>query len=230
VLLPSFQKTCIIIHKQFILGRGKLKNFAKKYRQLLVFCLFILMFSIQIPFTFAQADEPAAGQEAESALDPLKEKEKQIKLDDPTTRTSNNRAKSQGRIIFETLLMLTLAAAAIYGVVYFVKKATRRSVVKDPHVKILASAALGSNRYVHAISVGQNAWLIGASDGGVNLISEITDKEALDSMLLDDSKNNSSTPGGFMDFRSILSRLGAQFKQGGSADSIRKRRNRLKGY
>lgn len=130
--------------------------------------------------------------------------------------------------IFQTLLILILTAAAIYGVVFFVKRASKPQAAKNPYLKVLASVHLGSNRYVHVVSVGSKAWLLGASDGGVRLVDEIDDKEILDAMLLDDSQKTEA--GAIVDFKALLGRMGAAFKPGAStADNIRSRRERLKG-
>jgi len=133
-------------------------------------------------------------------------------------------------VVIRMILVLALAAAAIYGIVFFIKRSSKQTAVNDPFLKILASSHLGFNRYVHIASVGSRAWLLGASEGGVNLISEIEDKEIIDSMLLEDSKKSAETPGRFPDFLSILRRLGTQSQTRSSGiDEIRKRRERLKG-
>jgi len=131
--------------------------------------------------------------------------------------------------IVRMILVLALAAAAIYGVVFLFKKSAKRTVPDDPFLKVLASAHVGSNRYVHIVSVGSKAWLLGASDGGVNLISEIEDKEIIDSMMLEDSKKTAETPGKLQDFLSVIRRMGVPVKatQPG-ADELRKRRERLR--
>jgi flagellar protein FliO/FliZ len=129
------------------------------------------------------------------------------------------------------VLTLALAAAAIYGVIYFIKRASRRVETRDPFLKVLAGAQLSPGRNVHIVAAGSKAWLVGAAEGGVNLISEIEDKDLLNAMFLEDSKRDASAPGGRMlDFKAMLRRLGMP-AQGGApgADNIRKRRERLKG-
>jgi len=133
-------------------------------------------------------------------------------------------------VVIRMILVLALAAAAIYGIVFFIKKSSKQNIANDPFLKILASSHLGFNRYVHIASVGSKAWLLGASEGGVNLISEIEDKEIIDAMLLEDSKKSAETQSRFPDFLSILRRLGTPAQAGSSGiDEIRKRRERLKG-
>jgi len=133
-------------------------------------------------------------------------------------------------IFIRMILVLALAAAAVYGIVFFLRKTSKQISSSDPFLKILASSHLGFNRYVHIASVGSKAWLLGASEGGVNLISEIEDKEIIDAMLLEDSKKSTETQNRFHDFLSILRRLGTPGQTRSSGiDEIRKRRERLKG-
>ena len=132
---------------------------------------------------------------------------------------------------FRMILILGLAAAAIYGVVYFIKRSSKPAVAADPFLKILASAHLGSNRYAHIISAGGKAWLLGSSDGGVNLIGEVDDKDTINAMLLEESrKSTEENKSRFPDFMSILRRMGTQAeKNTPGAEDLRKRRERLKG-
>jgi len=128
------------------------------------------------------------------------------------------------------VLVLALAAAAVYGVVFFIKRTSKQPALSNPFLKILASSHLGSNRYAHIVSVGSKAWLLGSSDGGVNLIGEIDDKDVINAMLLEDSRKSAETAGGrFPDFTSMLRRFGAAAeKRIPGAEEIRKRRERLK--
>ena len=137
--------------------------------------------------------------------------------------------------IFRVLLTLAVVAAAIYGLVYFLKfrRNSRAGAEQDPFLKILASAPLVANRSVHVISVGPQAWLVGSAETGVNLISEIQDKDTINAMLLEDSKRI-ATPAvagsALLDFKAILGKLGISAKPENSGPvQIRKRSERLKG-
>ena len=133
--------------------------------------------------------------------------------------------------ILRILVTLAVVAAAIYGLVYIIKKASRGNTAKDPFLKILASTPLGPNRSAFVISVGTQAWLVGSAEHGVNLISEIKEKEILDAMFLEDSKKSAAAPAGKLpDFKSFLQRLGVQVEsKTPGPDNIRKRRERLNG-
>jgi len=137
--------------------------------------------------------------------------------------------------IVRTVLVLALTAAAIYGLVYFIRRLSKgKGVVTDPNLKVLSSAHLGSNRFVHVISVGDRAWLVGSGDGGVSLISELEDRELIDAMLLEESSRVSTSGLSWArDFSAILAKLGGkgQMKSSGRGSdvggSVRDRRERL---
>jgi len=128
------------------------------------------------------------------------------------------------------VLVLALAAAAVYGVVFFLRRSTKKINSDDPFLKVLANAHLGSNRYAHIVSVGDKAWLLGSSDGGVNLIGEIEDKDVINAMLLEDSTKVERNQSRLPDFFGMIRRFSAQAERSApSADDIRRRRERLKG-
>jgi len=189
---------------------------------------------VQIPiFSQEVVQEPVQGSGQESPVtddDPYRAAERNIIFGTEPALPAQNSGPSIWAVI-RMILVLALAAAAIYGVVYFIKRSSKQTATNDPFLKILASSHIGFNRYVHIASVGSRAWLLGASDGGVNLISEIEDKEIIDAMLLEDSKKSAETQSRFPDFLSILRRLGRTpgQTQSSGVDEIRKRRERLKG-
>jgi flagellar protein FliO/FliZ len=137
--------------------------------------------------------------------------------------------------IFRVLLTLVVVAAAIYGLVFFLKfrRASRAKGELDPFLKILASVPLGTNRGIHVISVGPQAWLVGSAENGVTMISEIGDKDTINAMLLEDSKRIAAPAGAaghFIDFKAILEKFGISTRAESSGpDKIRKRSERLKG-
>jgi flagellar protein FliO/FliZ len=135
-------------------------------------------------------------------------------------------------LILRMLLILLLAAAAIYGVVYIFKRASRPAELRDPNVKLLSSVHLGANRFVHVVAVGTRVWLLGAGDGGVGLITEIEDQDAINALFLEESRRSARREGGkFPDFKAMLRRLGLPVDNSvPGADNIRKRRERLRGF
>jgi len=216
--------------------------------------LFVWIFIFSITNVYAQdepagvnQDEPAESSAAETP-DPIRAAEQSLVFGGGETGVETGAARPGSAVsvfgVFRVLLTLAVVAAAIYGLVYFLKvrRASRDSGGQDPFLKILASAQLGASRGVHVISVGPQVWLVGSAETGINLISEISDKDTINAMLLEDSKRIASggaplggsagatagrTP---LDFRAILGKLGISAKTENSGpDQIRKRSERLKG-
>jgi flagellar protein FliO/FliZ len=135
--------------------------------------------------------------------------------------------------VLRMVLVLALAALAVYGVVFFLKRLGRPAEQRDPYLKVLASVHLGANRFAYVLSVGSRAWLVGAAESGVSLIAEISDQETVDAMRLDDSRKSAETGSRFLDFKTMLRRLGGggfpENSTGPGADNLRKRRERLRG-
>jgi len=188
---------------------------------------------VQIPI-FSQEVTKEEVQESPSVVeDPYRAAERGMTFIDEAADGASPVMRNQGTsiwIVIRMILVLAFTAAAIYGIVFFIKRSSKKTVASDPFLKVLASSPLGFNRYVHIVSVGSKACLVGASEGGVNLISEIEDKEIIDALLLEDSKKSAETANRFPDFLSILHRLGTPAqKQFSTVDEIRKRRERLKG-
>jgi len=133
--------------------------------------------------------------------------------------------------ILRMLLVLALVAALIYGVVYLLRRLGKPQTEQNPHLKILASAHLGSGRYIHAVSVGKNAYLVGSAEGGVNHIADLTDQEAVDAMALDASKKSAETPA-FFDFQSLLKKFsgGISGKEQDRLENMRRRREKFRKF
>ena len=179
----------------------------------------------------SSAEAVSAEQETQTpSEDRIRIAEQSMSLDQGETASSPVSGPSVWAAV-RMLLVLALAAAAIYGIVFFLKRSAKPAAASDPFLKVLANSHLGSNRYAHIVSVGSRAWLLGSCDGGVNLIGEIEDQDVLNAMLLEDSrKTGEIMVKRFPDFVSLLRRLGAPAESRiPLADDIRRRRERLKG-
>jgi len=191
-------------------------------------------FNLSVTVLFAQEEpsgEEIAVQET-PAIDPIIAREQTLSWEDYETRDVATPPTTSVWGIFRVILTLAVVAVAIYGLVFFVKRAARGGRGQDPFLKILASAPLGANRGAYIIAVGSKAWLVGSAESGVNLISEIEDKDVLNAMLLEDSRKSAEAPTGpFPDFKALLQRLGMPMESNAppGPENIRKRGERLKG-
>jgi flagellar protein FliO/FliZ len=161
---------------------------------------------------------------------PVTVNESELLLDAPAAPADDGSPAVHGTpsafVVFRMVLVLALAAAAIYGVVFFFKRLSRPPSKVNPHLKVLARATLGPGSFTAVVSLGNKAWLVGVADGSVNLISEVADQELVDAMLLDESRNDAEG-GGLLNFSKLLRRLGGADERL-TPESLRKRRERLK--
>ncbi|MCL2270278.1 MAG: flagellar biosynthetic protein FliO [Treponema sp.] len=230
--------TCIIFSNSLQLRiisytwRGKLKSPAGISRFLAAIFALCLFFPLATGI-FAQ-DEAVPAVEVPAA-DPIIEAERALSLGNNGAEIAAPPSGISAWSILRVLLTLAVVAAAIYGLVFIIKRVSRGRTAQDPFLKILASTPLGVNRSVHIVSVGSQAWLVGSAESGVSLISEVEDKDILNAMLLEDSRRSASAanPGGsgIPDFKALLRRLGVPADSGAppGPENIRKRGERLKG-
>jgi flagellar protein FliO/FliZ len=113
--------------------------------------------------------------------------------------------------LLRVVLILGLVAVAIYGLVFLLKKQSAARVETDPYLKILARTAITPKTAAVVISVGDKAWLAGITDEQVSLITEISDKEVVDAMLLDAANREISAQSRRFDFRALLAKLSGSF-------------------
>lgn len=131
------------------------------------------------------------------------------------------------------ILVLVLVIALIYGFFYLLKKLSAPKDGGLDLVRVLETRNLSGNRNLHLVEVGNQILLVGSSENGVTLISEVTDKETVDGIKLRESEAASAVPG--KNFADLLK--GFWGKKGGpeagpaadlSLDFIKKQHERLK--
>jgi flagellar protein FliO/FliZ len=217
------------------LGGEKLKNRRRVIHRAVFFVYILITVFFLSPFLFAQ---PREAQE-ETALpdlteDPIVSAERALTLDEDTPAGEAVPSSGTGTflLLLRIVLMLLVVAAAIYGVIWFLKRAARPPAGGDPYLKVLSTVSLGGSRFIHVVSIGSKAWLVGSGEGGVRLIAELQDPDMLNAMLLENSRRGGpGGPGGrFGDFKSLLRRFGVEHDNSPpGADDIRRRRDRIQG-
>lgn len=89
------------------------------------------------------------------------------------------------------VLVLILVIVALYFVLKFVKKVGgARLGIDNDLIHVLSTKALKGTTALHLIEVGNQIFLVGATDSSVNAISEITDQESKDMISLNLSVDN----------------------------------------
>ena len=107
------------------------------------------------------------------------------------------KAPSSIWILLRVVIVLAIVCAAIYGVVWLLKKTTVVNAANDPYLKSVSSITLAPNKTVQVVTIGSKAYLIGVTDQNINLIDEIDDTELIDAMNLESARKSSEPPKSF---------------------------------
>jgi flagellar protein FliO/FliZ len=81
-------------------------------------------------------------------------------------------------------LVLGGVIAAIYGVFYVLKRMGNPRMQGNTLISVISTQNLQGNRALHLVEVGNEVFLVGSSEGGVELVSRIEDRETLDQIRL----------------------------------------------
>jgi flagellar protein FliO/FliZ len=128
------------------------------------------------------------------------------------------------------LLILACVIGVIYVLFWLLRKGAGRGRVPESDlIRLLGSRGLSGNRALHLVEVGSSIYLVGSSEGGVELVAEITEKESLDSVRL---KAAEQVPMGRRTFQQTLSEIfrpaKTPFSIGDGMGFLKGQRERLK--
>ncbi len=127
-----------------------------------------------------------------------------IASDEPSEVASEVAQESTLWLFIRMIIVLALVTAAIYGVVTLLRRGINPAQQQDAYLRSVAQVNLGTGKTAQVITLGEQAFLIGVSENSVTLISEITDKELIDSMNINAEKQPSGKP---RDFASLLNKF-----------------------
>ena len=83
------------------------------------------------------------------------------------------------------LLVLGGVVGLIYLLFVLLKRGARNRYPENQLIRMLDYQSLSGSRALHLVEVGNSIFLVGSAENGVSLISEITDKEGLDTIRLE---------------------------------------------
>jgi len=163
---------------------GKLKI---SYRVLCAVAVLI----VSRPSAFAQPNPGADGSKAvpstgQGPAAPAAEKDL-VLAESPETANDGNRNALSGSAwpyFLRMLLTLAFVLGAIWLTFRLLRRAGRPKIPEDAFVRVLASAPLGTGRWLYVVSLGAKAFLVGATDSSISLIHEVEDAELIDEMKL----------------------------------------------
>jgi flagellar protein FliO/FliZ len=127
------------------------------------------------------------------------------------------------------LLVLGGVIGVIYLFFFFLKKGMKKRMPETELIKIIAALTLQGNDILYLVQIGNLFYLVGSGGNGLTLISEIKDKETLDTIRLRAAETGPVIKQSFSD---ILLKLFNPGKKGGSAiinpiDFMKKQQERL---
>jgi len=127
------------------------------------------------------------------------------------------------------ILVLACVLGIIYLLFWLLRRGAGKRVQENDLIRVLGSRGLSGSRSLHLVEVGSAVYLVGSSDGGVELISEITDKETLDSLRL---RAAEEAPAGRRTFAQALGEIfrpaARSFSIGDGLGFLKGQRERLK--
>jgi flagellar protein FliO/FliZ len=130
-------------------------------------------------------------------------------------------------------LRMVLILAAVVGVIYLIfwmlKRGFRRQLPQNELIRLLGTRNLTGNRALHLVEMGKQVFLVGSAEGSISLISEIRDRETLDSIALERSQMQNRTSQGFAQFFQSILKSGKQKESsvGATIDFMKQQRQRL---
>lgn len=127
------------------------------------------------------------------------------------------------------VLVLGGVIAAIYGVFFLLKRVSNPRTQPDSLINVLSTQNLQGNRSLHLVEVGNEIFLIGSADGGVQLVSKIEENETLDAIHLYRSQMSAGTKSFQGALKGIFSKTSAAEPQPAAAGTTGERGDRISG-
>jgi len=103
-------------------------------------------------------------------------------LDENTANVTDN-------LFWETLLILFILGASILFIYKFVKKRRNIAFIDTEDIRVIGTTPIALNKYLQLVEISDKIIIIGVGEHSVNFITEITDKETVDKIKLNSSKN-----------------------------------------
>lgn len=129
-------------------------------------------------------------------------------------------------LFLRMFFVLLFVIALIYFFIWFLKKTSKTPDSKDDYIRHTAAISIGSGKSVHIITVGEEGFILGASENSLSLISKLEDKDLIQAMNLAHDERSSTKK----TFTDILSSYisGVSRKDSKSAENLESLTDKLK--
>ena len=185
--------------------------------------LFVSMNLFSQSGTDATSVEPAASAQLSDNSQPPDERS--LVLGDESAQENPGITVSPFGIwdLLRMILVLGVVVGVIYLVFFVLKRTGKGKVGSSEAIRIIGSQSLPGNRYIYLIEVGGQVFLVGSGSDSVSLISEITDRETVDALVLKAGEEQTGSGRSFGDLVAGLLKGG----QTTTLDLMRNQRQRL---
>ena len=143
--------------------------------------------------------------------------EESIKIDfdsdyNEGSSTTTYKGPSTAGTFIRMIIALIIVVALIYGVLWFIKKKTNVVKTEDDYLRRAAYINIAPGKTIEVITLVDKGYLIGVTEDGITMLSEIDDKELISAMnLTADKKANTKKPVNFSEVLDMfLVKKGAQ--------------------
>lgn len=127
------------------------------------------------------------------------------------TQTTSSSSSSGIGVFIRMIVALIIVVALIYGIFWFIKHKTNAVKSDDKFLRNVSHIDLAPGKSIAVVTLIDKAYLLGVSDSGVNLISEIDDEELIQAMNLQaDKEQNTKKP---INFAEVLEMFTAKGKK-----------------
>jgi flagellar biogenesis protein FliO len=171
---------------------------------------------------FAQSTENSDSPSTEPQTERVDEST--LILGEPSQQANEDTAAAFG---FWDLVQMIAVLAAVIGVIYLIffllKKAGNGRFTSSEQIKLLAAQNLPGNRSIYLIQVGAQVFMVGGGADSVTMLSEITDDDTVNALILAGGERAAATKKNFGEMIASL----VQGSQGDSLDLMRRQRERL---
>lgn len=123
---------------------------------------------------------------------------------DTSSNTNETQFKSPSMVWYfvRMIIVLICIVAACYAIMLFFKKKNNVSKSEDDYLRKVSTLTLSPGKTIEIVTLLDQAYILGVTDSGINLIDEIKDKELISALNLNfDNKQNVKKP---MNFNDVL--------------------------
>jgi len=201
------------------------KNYFLHLASLFIFFLFIILCPIAL-FSADKIDNITPSKEKEIIKQDTEKKsgEEIVAKGLPTREYKDEdfmpkvEEESYAWMIFKTILILGFLVGGFYFFFRFVTKRVGIQVLGENVINILSIVPIGQNKYLQVVDLAGKILVLGVSENGINLISEINEKDKIDQIRLLSTKNShSKNKAGFQDY--IMKHIGKLIDRKGKSRS-----------